>query len=84
MKRTKTLAIRMIFVCFQVKSGDFTVKRGVSLHFERKRIEFQLTAAEQPHFPPFPPFSSASAVIYQRSGKSPEKASIKNQKCKIL
>ena len=55
----------------------------ISRDFKWNSLDFARTPPFSGGFLPFPPWTSAFPVIYQRSGKSPEKASMETQKWKI-
>ena len=55
----------------------------ISIDFKWNSLDFASTPPFSGGFLPFPPWTSAFPVIYQRSGKSPEKASMETQNWKI-
>ena len=54
-----------------------------SCDFKWNSLDFPSTPPFSGGFLPFPPWTSAFPVVYQRSGKSPEKASMEKQNWKI-
>ena len=78
---------RLKFAWFHYVSAQFCRispwNAMISRDFKRNLLDFASAPPFSGGFLSFPPWTSAFPVIYQRSGKSPEKASMETQNWKI-